>query len=120
MWLDIRRPWLDRKPGWVPERGPRARYVDLLVRNPERARREKLRAAREYWRHRVELLEGRLAAAEGALAAALEPPPEDDAERPLLPPAELWRLRCEVTVAWADVRHAKAQAEALDRELERR
>ncbi len=78
-----------------------------------------MRGARSCGR-RVWLLEERLCAAEEALAEALQPPPEDDPEQPPIPPAELWRLRCEVVTAWADVRHAKAQAEALDRELERR
>ncbi len=98
----------------------RARWIRLLLDDPARARRERLRAAREYWRHRVELLEERLRAAEDLLNEALQPPPEDDLEQPPIPPVEVWRLRCACVVAWADVQEARARLEGIDRELERR
>lgn len=119
MWLDIRRPWLDRKPDWLPEREAKARYVDLLVHDPDRAKRERLRAVRGYWKRRLKVLEKRLRVAEEALAEALQPPPEDDPEQPPIPPVELWRLRCACAVAWAEVQTARARLAEITRELGR-
>lgn len=96
----------------------RARWVELLLRDPAGARRELLEGRLAYWQHRLQVLQKRLAEAEQDLRAALNPLPAEDGTLP--PPmvtAALFQLRTEYAVVWADVQHALAQVAALEREL---
>jgi len=93
----------------------RAAWVEALLRDPAAARCERLAQRLQYWRSRLQHHEQRLAQVRAELDAALYP--ARDVRQVEVPPAEVFRLRCEYAVTWADVRAARAQVEALEREL---
>lgn len=93
MWRSIPRS--------VQDSPARARYVSLLLSDPVRARRERLEACLRYWSRRAQALEERLEAVEVDLREAVM--------ECTIPPAEVWRLRCDYYAAWGDVRAAHAR-----------
>ncbi len=96
----------------------RARWIELLLRDPAGAKRELIMGRLAYWQQRLQVLQGRLAEAEQDLLAALNPSPaEDGTPPPPIPPAALFQLRVERNVAWGDVQHALEQVRVLEREL---
>lgn len=95
----------------------RVRWIELLLRDPAAAKRERLEARLAYWRARLRKLEERLAAAEQDLDAALHPSPDEDGPAPPVPAVELFRLRVERLARWADVAAAKARLAEIEREL---
>ena len=76
----------------------RARFVELLLHDPEAARRERLRARVEYWRRRLQALHERAA----VLKALLGNPALAAGTAPL----DQWNGRVELLVAQADVLEA--------------
>jgi len=86
----------------TPEDSPaRAAHVDLAWRDPEEAKRERLRAQATYWRGRLQALRDRAA----VLRALLGQPELEDGTTPL----DRWNARVELLVAQADVMTAAAR-----------
>jgi hypothetical protein len=79
----------------------RARFIELLLRDPAEAKRERLRARAEYWRRRLQDLHDRAA----ALRALLGNPALAAGTAPL----DQWNGRVELLVAQADVMTAAAR-----------
>lgn len=90
----------------------RAHWISLVLADPAAARREALEAKRSYWRSRLQHHEQRLAQVRAELDAALYP--ARDVRQVEVPPAEVFRLRCEYAATWADVQAARAQVAALE------
>jgi hypothetical protein len=76
----------------------RARFLELLLHDPEAARRERLKARVEYWRRRMQDLHDRAAALKALLGQSVL---EDGA-----PALDRWNGRIELLVAQADVLEA--------------
>jgi len=79
----------------------RERFIELLLRDPAEARRERLKARVEYWRRRMQDLHDRAA----ALRALLGNPALAAGTAPL----DQWNGRVELLVAQADVMTAAAR-----------
>ena len=84
----------------------RAAHVELAWRDPEAAKRERLRARVEYWRARLQALHERAE----LLRALLGQPELEDGTTPL----DRWRARVELAVARTDELEAAARLNELE------
>jgi len=87
----------------------RARFIELLLRDPAEAKRERLRARLEYWRRRLQALHERTE----LLRALIGQPELEDGTTPL----DRWRARVEVAVAESDVLEAAWRLQQLEQAL---
>jgi hypothetical protein len=87
----------------------RAAFLELLLHDPEAAKRERLQARVEYWRRRLQALRERT-----ELLRALLGQPELEAGTT---PLDRWRARVELTVAEADVLEAAWRLHQLEQTL---
>ena len=87
----------------------RAAHVDLAWRDPEAARRERLRARLEYWRRRLQSLHERTELLRALLG---QPELEDGA-----PALDRWNGRVELTLAEGDVLEAAWRLHQLEQAL---
>lgn len=87
----------------------RAAFLELLLRDPEAAKRERLRARVEYWRGRLQALHERAE----LLRALLGQPELEDGTTPL----DRWRARVELAVAEGDVLEAAWRLHQLEQAL---
>ena len=87
----------------------RAAHVDLAWRDPEAARRERLRAQLGYWRRRLQSLHERTELLRALLG---QPELEDGA-----PAADRWRARIELTAAEGDMLAAAWRLQRLQQDL---
>jgi len=86
----------------------RAAHVELVMRDPAAARRQRLEARVEYWRRRVEHLQARLAELRELMAD-----PDLDAGAPAV---DLWRGQVEAQLAMTDVLQATDRLAEAERE----
>ena len=84
----------------------RERFIELLLRDPAEARRERLRARVEYWRRRLQSLHERTE----LLRALLGQPDLEAGTTPL----DRWRARVELAVARTDELEAAARLNELE------
>ena|GEM_PF-4387051 len=87
----------------------RARFIELLLRDPAEAKRERLRAQATYWRGRLQALRER-----AELLRALLGQPELEAGTT---PLDRWRARVELTLAEGDVLEAAWRLHQLEQTL---
>ena len=85
----------------------RARFLELLLHDPEAARRERLKARAEYWRGRLQALHDRAA----GLCALLGKPTLADGT----PALDRWQGRIELALAQADVMEAARRLADVER-----
>jgi len=86
----------------------RAAFLELLLHDPEAAKRERLQARVAYWRRRVEHLQAHLAELRELLT---------DAElEPGAPAVDLWRGRVELDLALTDLMQATDRLAEAERE----
>jgi len=98
-----------RRIPWTDTVDPaREEHLELVMRDPLAARRQRLEARVAYWRKRVEHLQARLAEVRELLA---------DAELEAgAPPADLWRGQVEAQLAMTDVLQATDRLAEAERE----
>jgi hypothetical protein len=87
----------------------RAAFLELLLRDPAEAKRERLRAQATYWRGRLQALRER-----AELLRALLGQPELEAGTT---PLDRWRARVELTLAEGDVLEAAWRLHQLEQAL---
>jgi len=87
----------------------RERFVELLLRDPGEAKRERLKARVEYWRRRLQALRERAE----LLRALIGQPELQDGTTPL----DRWRARVELAVAEGDVLEAAWRLHQLEQAL---
>jgi len=98
-----------RRIPWTDTVDPaREEHLELVMRDPAAARRQRLEARVRYWRRRVERLQARLAELRELMADA-----ELEAD---VPAVDLWRGRVELDLALTDLMQATDRLAEAERE----